>query len=244
MNKDIIGIVEHCNKRIPLLMIDLDNETIQDHDKMLIAKVGNILNKIIKRSIYLTCNYDSAEYFRLNEITCIKLPYWYTDKKNFIEQIKKIPGDVIQIGGIYQELCVLKVASLIAKHTDKQVIIVNELCVKSSEDIAATAIEFNVVLQWLGEVFMSQNYKKEDSKITINADGKIDLSNIPLQALSAEINRRKVKRIPELIRIINDSISELEDLNCPIIDVQDGNYKLAAVYSEDGKVYFSEVSDD
>lgn len=243
MDRNFVGIVEKLHKGMPLLMVDLDNETIQEHDKRLIVEAGNILNRIAKHSVYITCNYESEEYYRFKEMTCIKLPYWHKEKEAFIEQVKKIPGDVIQLGGIYQELCVLKVASIIVQNTDKQVIIVNELCAKSRDDISDTAIEFNVEVQWLGEIFMSQNCKEEAS-ISINSNGQIDLSNIPLHVLAAEVNKRKRDRIPELIKEMNNIISELKDLNCPIINCQDERFEVAEIYMEDEKVYLSEVSED
>lgn len=232
MDRNFVGIVEKFHKGIPLLMVDLDNETIQEHDKRLIVETGNILNRILNHSVYITCNYESEEHYKFKEMTCIKLPYWHKETEAFIEQVKKIPGDVIQLGGIYQELCVLKVASIIVQNTDKQVVIVNELCAKSRDDISDMAIEFNVEVQWMGEIFMAENNKK------------IDLSSIPLEELAAEINKRKIKRIPELINTINDAIEELKNLNCPILDDQDPDYKLTHLYREDGKIYLSESFDD
>lgn len=242
MSKNYVGIVERAHPGIPLLLIDFDDCSINDVIDS--SKAYDICRTIGNRFTY--CTYDRAynKFYHLEKMSLKLLPYWNTDKDEFIEEIKKIPGDVIQLCGIYKELCVLKVASIITECTNKQVIIVNELCINSSEEITDTAIEFNVEVQWLGEIYMSPDSRKGQPMIAINQNGKIDLSSIPLKILAEEINRRKKDRVPELIEIINNAILELKDLNCDIINASDERFTVAEIYMENDKVYLSEVTED
>lgn len=72
----------------------------------------------------------------------------------------------------------------------------------------------------------------------------INLSNVPMEDLIAEIEKRKSATIKTAIENINNSIKELKKLNYKIYNDDDTNVFLKEIFIEDDIIYFGQDYSD
>lgn len=65
----------------------------------------------------------------------------------------------------------------------------------------------------------------------------IDLKDIPLNILLEELEKRRKKRIPDIIKKVNASLKELKSLNVLIYDGIDDSCHIKSIELKDGDYY-------
>ena len=99
------------DKNIPVLLIDFDSESV-DADVYLQAQ--NIYKNLKGNIIYFSSATDEKCIFSEN---VIQLPSWHLNPEEFCSALESLDVEEIQLAGIYRELCIVKVVSLIAHNT-------------------------------------------------------------------------------------------------------------------------------
>lgn len=107
---------------------------------------------------------------------------------------------------------ILSVIEIIRRNTNIKIIIVEELWINS-------------------ETLLNKKEKVENN---------INLSNVPMEDLIVEIEKRKSATIKTAIENINNSIKELKKLNYKIYNDDDTNVFLKEIFIEDDIIYFGQ----